>query len=79
MLFLANILYFFRLWQKLELDLLVVCCYAAMYSAFNKIEHSHWSLLSRRLAGVTFPAVLEGDTASLEKLAGLTEKERQGV
>ena len=34
-------------------------------------------VLSRRLAGVTFPAFLEGDTAPPAKLAGLTEKDRQ--
>ena len=47
-----------------------------MYFTFNKIEHL-WSPLSRRLAGITFPAVLEGDTAPPVKLSGLTEKERK--
>lgn len=52
--FLANALFFYRLWRKLELDILIMCCYAAHHSAFNKIEHL-WAPLSRRLAGMFFP------------------------
>ena len=48
--FLANTLFFYRLWRQLELDILIVCCYVAHYSAFNKIEH-FWVPLSRCLAG----------------------------
>ena len=36
---LLNNLFFFRLWRDAGLDMLVVCSYAARYSAYNPIEH----------------------------------------
>ena len=72
--FLANAIFFYRLWRKLELDLLVVCCYAAMYYAFNKIEHL-WAPLLRRLAGVSSRASLEGDAVPPSRMSSLSTSE----
>ena len=71
-----QILLFYRLWCQLELDVLIVYCYVAQYSAFNKTENL-WAPLSRRL--VVFPAVLEGDSVPPERMTGLSaaEKERK--
>ena len=57
---LLNTLFFFRLWRDTDLDMLVVCSYAARYSAYNPIEHL-WSPLSKELSGVQFSSKATGD------------------
>jgi hypothetical protein len=52
--FLANALFFYRLWRKLEQDILIVCCYAALNISGH---HSRGVWLE-----CFFPAVLEGDS-----------------
>ena len=49
----VNSLFYFRLLQELNFDLLSVSTYAARYSVYNPIEHA-WSPLSNLLAGVVF-------------------------
>ena len=49
----VNSLFYFRLFQELNFDLLSVSTYAARYYACNPIEHA-WSTLSNLLAGVVF-------------------------
>ena len=56
-----NSLFYFRLFQELNFDLLSVSTYAARYSACNPIEHA-WSPLSNLLAGVVISPKLEGDS-----------------
>ena len=43
---LLNALYFMRLWQECNLDLLCICSYAARFSAYNPIEHL-WAPMSK--------------------------------
>ena len=57
----VNSLFYFRLLQELNFDLLSVSTYAARYSAYNTVEHA-WSHLSNLLAGVVFGPKLEGDS-----------------
>ena len=57
----VNSLFYFRLFQELNFDLLSVSTYAARYSAYNPIEHA-WSPLSNLLAGVVFSPKLEGNS-----------------
>ena len=59
----VNMLFFYRLFKKLNLDFLSISTYAARYSAFNPIEHA-WSPLSNKLAGVIFDPKLEFDAKS---------------
>ena len=54
-------LFYFRLSQELNFDLLSVSTYAARYSVYNPIDHA-WSPLSNLLAGVVFSPKLEGDS-----------------
>ena len=58
----ANDLFYYRLFKKLDADILVVMIYAARYSAFNPIEYC-WSPLSNKFSGVIFSA-LEKETIS---------------
>ena len=79
----VNSFYFFRLWRDSELNVLEICSYAARYSAYNNIEHT-WSLMSRRLASVILPSVLEGDIVPPYKqrnlyLDEIREKEAQVI
>ena len=77
---LVNALFYYRLFKKLDADILDVMTYAARYSAFNPIEHL-WAPLSNRLSGVVFSQTIEGETgapaqqSSLDE-ASLIEKER---
>ena len=57
----VNSLFYSRLFQKLNFDLLSVSTYATRYSVYNPIEHA-WSTLSNLLAGVVFSPKLEGDS-----------------
>ena len=77
----VNSLYFCRLWRDSELDVLGICSYAARCSAYNNIEYT-WSLMSRRLASVILPSVLDGDIVPPYKQTNLSldeirEKEAQ--
>ena len=55
-----NMLYYYRLFKKLNLDCIVAFTYAARYSAYNCIEHL-WSKLSNLLSGVVFSNKAQGD------------------
>ena len=54
----VNSLFYFRLFQELNFDLLSVSTFATRYSAYNPIEYA-WSPLSNLLAGVVFSPKLE--------------------
>ena len=58
---LLNELYLYRLFKKIDADILSVFTYAARYSAFNCIEHA-WSPLSNHLTGVVFSPTIEGES-----------------
>ena len=78
---LLNMIYYYRLFKLLDLDILNICTYASRYSAFNCIEHL-WSPLSRNLAGVVFPNTLQGESKPPIHQGDLTkdqckEKEKQ--
>jgi len=57
----VNEMFFCRLWKDSGLDILGVLSYDARFSAYSNIEQP-WSLMSRLLASVILPSVLEGDT-----------------
>ena len=54
----ANELNFTRLWKDIGLDVLGIVSYAAQWSAYNNIEHL-WSPMSKKLAYIILPSVLE--------------------
>ena len=58
---------------SLNLDVLILTCYAPGHSKFNSIEHC-WAPLSRMLTGVTLPISLE-EISPWEK-TNLSEQER---
>ena len=67
----VNELFYFRLFKKLEADVLAVMTYTARYSAFNPIEH-FWSPASNKLASVTFsPLKNESDNVAPALQSGL--------
>ena len=70
----VNEIFFCRLWKSSTLDILVVCSYAAKYSAYNNIEHS-WSLMSKKLGNVILPSILEGDDEPPYKQTELSKEE----
>ena len=70
---LLNNLFFFCLWRDAGLDILVVCSYAARFSAYNPIEHL-WSP-SKKLCGVQFSSKASGDTKPPSQMSGLTTEE----
>lgn len=72
----ANSLFYYRLFKKLDADILDVMTYAARYSAFNPIEHC-WSLASNHLAGVVFSPLVDEDTAAPALQSGLDEEVRK--
>lgn len=72
----VNELYFCRLWRDSGLDLLGIVSYSAKFSAYNNIEHL-WSPMSRKLASVILPSVLEGDDEPPCKQSHLSESERK--
>ena len=66
----VNELFYFRLFKKLEADVLAVMTYAARYSAFNPINC--WSPASNKLASVTFsPLENENDNVACALQSGL--------
>ena len=48
------------MWESLQLDVLVVQCYAPGHSRFNPIERS-WSKLTKWIVGVVLPCDLDGE------------------
>ena len=72
---LLNELYYFRLFKKLNIDVLVIMTYDARYSAFNPIEHL-WAPMSKALSGIILPSTLEGGTTTPAKQGKLSEEER---
>ena len=58
-----NQLFYFRLFKKLEADILCVMTYAARHSAFNSIENL-WSACADRLSGVVFSPIADGDESA---------------
>jgi len=77
---LTNCLYFFRLFVKLDLDVLFVASFCPKFSAFNPIEHS-WAVCTRALTAVTLSAILPGDTAPpcLQKLSDEAKRQKETV
>ena len=73
---LLNELYYYRLFKKLDLDVLAIMTYAARYSAFNPIEHL-WAPMSRALSGVILPSTVEGEKTAPAKQGKLTNEERK--
>ena len=71
-----NMIYFYRLFKHLNLDLLAVFTYAARYSAYNCIEHL-WAPLSNKLSGVTFNAVYPGDKEAPAKMTKISDEQRK--
>ena len=69
---LVNALFYYRLFKKLDADILDVMTYAARYSAFNPIEHL-WAPLSNRLSGVVFSQTIEGETVAPAQQSSLDE------
>ena len=72
---LLNELFDYRIWKKLDLDLLGAFCYPARESAYNCIEH-FWSIGSKALAGVVFSATLPGEDLPPARQL-ISEKERK--
>ena len=72
----ANSLFYYRLFKKLDADILDVMTYAARYSAFNPIEHC-WSLASNHLAGVVFSPFVDEDNVAPALQSGLDEEIRK--
>ena len=70
----VNELFFCRLFKDSGLDILGIVSYAAKWSAYNNIEHL-WSLMSRMLANVILPSVLEGEEKPPYKQTNLTQEE----
>ena len=56
----TNAIYFGRMLRDTGLDILGIVSYAAQWSAYNNIEHL-WSPISKRLANVVLPYVLDDD------------------
>ena len=77
---LTNQYYFFKAWKMTGLDMLVVCSFAAKWSAYNNIEHL-WSPQSRLLTGVVLPAIAQGDDRppSQMRLSDEERKEKEAV
>ena len=69
---LVNALFYYRLFKKLDADILDVMTYAARYSAFNPIEHL-WAPLSNRLSGVVFSQTIERETVAPAQQSSLDE------
>ncbi|XP_070176491.1 uncharacterized protein [Littorina saxatilis] len=72
--------YYGRLWQALNLDLLVAVTYAPGHSAMNPIEHA-WSPISGELAGLVLPDRLVGERfpPSRQKLGGQERREKEAI
>ncbi|CAB4044267.1 PREDICTED: uncharacterized protein LOC105443326 [Paramuricea clavata] len=66
----ANELFYYRLFRKLDADILTVMTYAARYSAFNPIEHL-WAPLSNRLSGVIFSPLIDDDKTAPALQSGI--------
>ena len=63
-----NMIYYYRLFKKIDLDTLSAFTYATCYSAFNCIEHL-WSPLSNKLSGGTFSNIASGDSKPPNQLS----------
>ncbi len=72
---LFTFIYMGRLWRDLHLDYLALLNFAPGHSVENPIEHK-WSPLSKWLASVTLPIVLEGESVPPMRQTELTEAER---
>ena len=69
-----NVVNFGRLWQDLNLDILILSPYAPGHSRHNPVERS-WARLSKWLRGVTLLIALEGKPLAWEHFTGLSESE----
>ena len=56
-----NMICYYCLFKKLDLDMLSGFTYAPRYSAFNYIKHL-WSLLGNKLSEVVFSNIASGDS-----------------
>ena len=70
----ANDLFYYRLFKKLDADILAVMAYAARYSAFNPVEHCG-SSLSNKLSSVIFSPLENEDDVSAPALESGLSKE----
>ena len=70
----ANNLFYYRLFKKLDADILAVMTYAVRYLAFNPIEHC-WSPLSNKLSSVIFSPLENKDDVSAPALQSGLSKE----
>ncbi|XP_011674671.2 uncharacterized protein LOC105443326 [Strongylocentrotus purpuratus] len=71
-----NELYYSRLFRDLNLDAMVVTCYAPGDSALNPIEHL-WAPCTRALTSVYLPTTLPGEDRPPNKQPGLSGDELQ--
>ena len=71
----VNEIYFCRMWRDSGLDMLGLVSYAAKYSAYNNVEHL-WSPMSRKLASVILPSILEGESEPPCKQSTLSDEEK---
>ena len=69
-----TIVFYSRLFKKLDADILAVMTYAARYSVFNPIEHC-WSPLSNKLSSVIFSPLEKEDDVSAPGLQSELSKE----
>ena len=72
----TNELYFTRLWKDSGLDVLGIASYAAQLAAYNNIKHL-WSPMSKKLASVIPPGVLENEDVPPCQQNNLTADERK--
>ena len=70
----ANDLFYYRLFKKLDADIQVVMAYAVGYSAFNPVEHCG-SFLSNKLSSVIFSPIENEDDVSAPALESGLSKE----
>ena len=71
----ANNLFYYDLFKKLDADILDVVTYAARYSVFNPIKHC-WSPLSNKLLRVIFSSLENEDNVSASALqSGFSKKD----
>ena len=69
-----NLLYYYRLFMELDLDILNAFTYAARYSVYNCVEHL-WAPLSKTLSGVVFSNIAPGDNKNPIHISKLTSSE----
>ncbi len=76
----THILYFGRLWEDENVDMLVVATYAPGFSRYNPIEHI-WAPCSKALAGVSLDSILPGEDKGpcQQRLSDVDRNEKERV